>query len=115
MNTYWWSQRKQKNVLFVKYEEMHQDLSSVILKVSKFLGWPVPDGKLADIVLQCSFDSMKSNRKVNFSEHPLMNIESYPFMRKGIVGDWIHYFTKTQTEKFDELYEQKILAFSLSI
>ncbi|XP_071957083.1 sulfotransferase 1A3-like isoform X4 [Antedon mediterranea] len=81
MNLYWWNRRNDDNVLFLKYEDMKEDLGSVIVKISEFIGWPVPEGKLEEVVQHCSF---------------------------GLVGDWKNYFTVSQNEAFDKLYEEKM-------
>ncbi|XP_071955661.1 sulfotransferase 1A1-like [Antedon mediterranea] len=111
INLYWWSRRNDDNVLFIKYEDMQKDLSSVIVKVSEFFGWPIPDGKLDEIVNHCSFVSMKKNPKTNYSDSTTVGVNfkaSTPFMRKGKVGDWKNYFTVAQSEEFDKIYEEKM-------
>ncbi|XP_033124104.1 sulfotransferase 1C2-like isoform X2 [Anneissia japonica] len=108
MNSYWWSQRNDKNVLFVKYEDMKRNLSEVVEKVASFLGWTIPDGKLPELLQHCSFESMRSNNKVNSSEDPLIDTDKIPFMRKGTVGDWKNFFTVAQSEAFDQIYREKM-------
>ncbi|XP_033112812.1 sulfotransferase 1C4-like [Anneissia japonica] len=108
INTYWWSRRQDKNVLFLKYEDMQKDLTGGIMKISEFFGWPIPDGKLDEIVEHCTFSNMKSNPKTNYSDSPSLDVNSTPFMRKGKVGDWKNYFTVAQNEAFDKLYEEKM-------
>ncbi|XP_033121098.1 sulfotransferase family cytosolic 1B member 1-like, partial [Anneissia japonica] len=82
MNSYWWSQRNDKNVLFVKYEDVQRSLSDVVEKVASFLGWPITDKNLTELLKHCSFESMRSNKKVNYSEHPRMDTKEITFMRK---------------------------------
>ncbi|XP_033124061.1 sulfotransferase 1C2A-like [Anneissia japonica] len=108
MNSYWWSQRNHKNVLFVKYEDMHRNLSDVAKKVASFLGWTITNKDLPELLKHCSFESMKSNKKVNYTENPRMDTKNVPFMRKGKVGDWKNHFTVAQSEAFDELYREKM-------
>ncbi|XP_071957078.1 sulfotransferase 1C3-like [Antedon mediterranea] len=109
MNLYWWNRRHDENVLFVKYEDMKKDLGGVITKVSEFFGWPIPDGKLKEVVQHCKFSSMKKNPKTNYEK--ILQYSRNPafrFMRKGQVGDWKNYFTVSQSEAFDVLYEEKM-------
>ncbi|XP_071957080.1 sulfotransferase 1A3-like isoform X2 [Antedon mediterranea] len=109
MNLYWWNRRNDDNVLFLKYEDMKEDLASAIVKISEFLGWPVPEGKLEDVVKHCSFGQMKTNPILYWhTESAILDDSKSPFMRKGLVGDWKNYFTVSQNEAFDKLYEEKM-------
>ncbi|XP_071955664.1 sulfotransferase 1C2-like [Antedon mediterranea] len=108
VNKYWWSRRNDDNVLFLKYEDMHKDLPTAIVKVSEFFGWPIPDGKLDEVVNHCTFGSMKKNPKTNYSDSASLDVKSTPFMRKGKIGDWKNYFTVAQSEEFDKIYEEKM-------
>ncbi|XP_033123985.1 cytosolic sulfotransferase 3-like [Anneissia japonica] len=78
MNSYWWSQRNDKNVLFVKYEDMQRSLSDVVEKVASFLGWPITDKNLPEL------------------------------LKHWRVGDWKNHFTVAESEAFDELYREKM-------
>ncbi|XP_071957089.1 sulfotransferase 1C4-like [Antedon mediterranea] len=108
MNLYWWNRRNDDNVLFLKYEDMKEDLASAIVKISEFLGWPVPEGKLEEVVKHCSFGSMKNNPKINRTNSKIIDVSISPFVRKGLVGDWKNYFTVNQSEALDKLLEEKM-------
>ena len=47
------------NVCFITYEEMKNDLASVIRKVGAFLGYPVSEQNIPSLVDHLSFDKMK--------------------------------------------------------
>ncbi|XP_077998706.1 sulfotransferase 1E1-like [Glandiceps talaboti] len=84
------------NVLHVTYEEMKADIAAAIRKIAEFLGRPLKEEKIQQVVETTSFDSMKSaGTKVAQSQ------EVKNFMRKGIIGDWKSYFTVAQNEYFD--------------
>ena len=60
--------RHLENVCFITYEEMKNDLASVIRKVSAFLTHPVAEENIPSLVDHLSFDKMKKNKSVNKQE-----------------------------------------------
>ena len=64
----YWNMRHLENVCFITYEEMKNDLASVIQKVSTFLTRPVAEEKIPSLVDHLSFDKMKQNKSVNKQE-----------------------------------------------
>ena len=99
------------NILYLKYEDMHADLSGNVKKIADFLGIHLEDSIVKKIVDLTTFDVMKMNPSANYSwrEADGRTAGSEPFMRKGIVGDWRNHFTQKQSERFDSMYE-KIMA-----
>jgi hypothetical protein len=100
-----WLQHKDKpNVMLVKYEDMHHKMSDVINDVSTFLGKSLSKPVTADVIQHLTFDSMRQNDMVNFSNDAVFNVDISPFMRKGKVGDWKNYFSEEQSSFVDKLY-----------
>ena len=66
--TEYWNERHLENVCFITYEEMKNDLASVIRKVSTFLSRPVAEENIPSLVDHLSFDKMKKNKSVNKQE-----------------------------------------------
>lgn len=97
-----------KNVLFLKYEEMKKDLKVEVNKIADFLQEPLNQSQVDSICSHCQFESMKGNRMVNRDGIWLFNQTISNFMRKGTVGDWKNYFTVAQNEVFDSLYKSKM-------
>lgn len=102
----YWNMRNDDNVLFIRYEEMKEDLSSVVKKVCKFLSVDLTSEEVAKLVSHLSFSSMSTNKAVN--NESLLCAEnkgqekSIKFMRKGQVGDWKNHLTKEQQDAFKE-------------
>ncbi|MCY1021306.1 sulfotransferase domain-containing protein [Pyxidicoccus sp. MSG2] len=57
----WMPHRNDANVLWVRYEDMKQDLEGQARRVAAFLGIPVPEERLADILEKCSFAYMRQH------------------------------------------------------
>ncbi|XP_049841721.1 luciferin sulfotransferase-like [Schistocerca gregaria] len=92
-----WNMRQEPHVLFYSYEEMKEDLATVVRRMAAFLGKPIAEEMVAKLVDHLSFDSMRDNPAVNNSsavehirkEHQLEPAASTgrSFMRRGVVGE----------------------------
>ncbi|KFM74422.1 Sulfotransferase family cytosolic 1B member 1, partial [Stegodyphus mimosarum] len=94
------------NVFFISYEELKLDLKSMVYRLCEFLEQSLEDEAIDSIVEHCTFESMKTNNMVNREVVPipdLFDMSKSKFMRKGIIGDWKNYFTKEQSEAFDQM------------
>ncbi|KAM4631693.1 sulfotransferase 1 family member D1-like [Discoglossus pictus] len=112
----WWQLRKQRNVLYLLYEDMLEDPKREIQKVMKFLEKDLPDEVLEKINQVTSFKVMKENKLSNYSTIPthVMDHSISPFMRKGVCGDWKNHLTVAQNELFDEYYQREMADSDLS-
>ena len=100
-----------KNIIFVKYEDMKKDLKSSIEAMCTFLECKsyTDDGK-AQLEQHLSFKNFKQSPTLNKQTHVQMcedvgysnQDEGAVFVRKGIVGDWLNYFSDELSEKFQE-------------
>ncbi|KAL2088469.1 hypothetical protein ACEWY4_015368 [Coilia grayii] len=82
-----WTDAKEdiKNLFFITYEEMKEDLQGTIKRVSTFLQCPLVEEEITRTEEQCSFSKMKNNPMVNYTLVPveILNHSSGKFMRKG--------------------------------
>ncbi|XP_050537286.1 luciferin sulfotransferase-like [Daktulosphaira vitifoliae] len=109
-----WNCRDQDNLLFLKYEDMKQDLRSVIHQTAKFLGKNLADDQVLPLEDHLSFESMKKNRAVNYE--PVVEINKTfklidadgSFMRSGTVGGGRENMPQEFLKLFDE-WENKCL------
>ncbi|KAM5151710.1 sulfotransferase 1B1-like [Mantella aurantiaca] len=81
----WWNLRRQKNILYVFYEDMIEDPSREIRKVVEFLGKDISEEAAERICQHTSFKAMKENPLTNYTDIPssIMDQSISPFMRKG--------------------------------
>ncbi|XP_041535301.1 sulfotransferase 6B1-like [Microtus oregoni] len=108
----WEKHKNDKNVLFLFYEEMKKDFVKSLNKITDFLGFDVNDSDISKIARNTSFSEMKSNAvKENCDpNHTICALTSDRNLvfRKGVVGDWINYFTPKQRSAFDKLFTEKM-------
>ncbi|EFO21278.1 sulfotransferase domain-containing protein [Loa loa] len=107
----WLPHIKDKNVLFLKYEDMCADLPQAVMRIGEFLGGKaakhIRDKTiLSQIVANSTIKSMKKDQWRWFPEN---NLRQNIFIRKGGSGDWKNYFTHDQSIRLDAMY-QKYLA-----
>ncbi|KAL9974593.1 hypothetical protein ACROYT_G011646 [Oculina patagonica] len=95
----WWKHKDERNVLFLKYEDLQKDLLSHVRMIANFLNKPLPDDLISRIAKQCTFSGMKKNAATYAI--PTKDGES-SMLRKGVVGDWENYFTPELNERFEK-------------
>ena len=113
----WWEHRNDKNVLFLKYEDMKRDIRSCIIRISSFLNHELLDEEIESVIEKSSFSSMKKNPTTNyewmFKER--INPEGTPFVRNGVVGGWKEHFSAKQSAELDTVYYQKFKQVGLEL
>ncbi|KAJ3622162.1 hypothetical protein MTP99_002687 [Tenebrio molitor] len=97
----YWKMRNDSNFLFLKYEEMKNDLSEVISQVSGFLERPLTDDQMNMLTQHLSFKSMKKNPAVNYEEF-YESGTGQNFIRKGIVGDHKNIMLSDMIKRFED-------------
>ncbi|KAL7150674.1 hypothetical protein ABFS83_05G130100 [Erythranthe nasuta] len=100
-----------RKVLFLKYEELKEDIFSSVKKIAEFSGCPFSldeeeRGVVEEISRVCSFENLK-NLEVNKSGYILGVLKNSSFFRKGEVGDWTNYMTSAMAERMKKLVDSK--------
>ena len=93
----WWSHRNEKNVLFLKYEDLKKDLPKGIELISEFLGCDLDQNTVHKITTMTSFEALK-NSEIG-QERPHM-------FRKGAIGDWIGQLSAEESATMDARYAE---------
>ncbi|XP_022102499.1 bile salt sulfotransferase-like [Acanthaster planci] len=141
---FWKKHRYDKNFLFLKFEDMKQDIKGAVIQIADFLGKPLSEESINRVIECSSLESMKrrfntsaSNPqlvKESPSPGPEINVDRTPpgtmttkeilakyslgaagIIRKGIIGDWKSKLTVAQNEAFDALYREKMVGSGLKI
>ena len=102
----WYKRKDDENVLFITYESMKADSYRSIMTIADFLEVEsFKNKKMIDsIIKHSSFEVMQKNQTRWAS---LRSDTVEPFIRKGIVGDWVNYFTPKQTRRLLEKFFYK--------
>lgn len=122
----WWDRRSQPNVFFTTYEAMQQDARQIILQVARFLSGKTRDYEalllqddervLRKVLTNTSFGQMKINIPVvikraideSCGDSSIDTGVKVDFFRKGVVGDWVNYFSEEQILRLKERQTEKV-------
>ncbi|KAK9155656.1 hypothetical protein Sjap_003136 [Stephania japonica] len=105
------SLERPEKVLFMKFEEMKEDVKYQVKRLARHLGCPFSneeesEGVVENIIKLCSFKNLK-NLEVNQSGKTWI-IDNKHFFRKGEVGDWMNHLTPQMAEQVDRITEEKL-------
>ena len=99
----WWTHKDDENVLFLKYEDMKENLPATVTQIAEFIGHSIEQSVIDKIADQTTFEKMRVNPGTNYGWATHRRDPTAPsFMRKGVVGDWTNYFTPEQSAQMDE-------------
>ncbi len=86
----WWPYHSDPNVLWLRYEDMKNDLPHVIERILRFLGWSLTVEQRIRVLEYCSFPWMKANAhkftRLSDMQRPIFKPGG--FIRKGQIGDY---------------------------
>jgi hypothetical protein len=95
-----------KNVLFLTYEDLVNDLGGSLHQIAAFCGCDIKAERYSAILERCNFAFMKQHEpKFEYITEVLWEKGQMQgeFLRQGRVGSWKIEFTKEQESLFDEL------------
>jgi hypothetical protein len=81
---------------------MKADESGTVQKIASFLKTPVSKDRAVEIAELTTFNKMKKDPTANFQWTKMLCNKGFDFIRKGVVGDYLNYFTEEQMERLRE-------------
>ena len=104
----WWqASQKDKNILFMKYEDMKLDHAGNVAKLASFMDLQVDLQVIETVVTLSSLKSMTSNETTNFDWIP-QRADVPKHFRKGEIGDWRNHFSAEQSQQMEALLMKKL-------
>ncbi|KAL3856332.1 hypothetical protein ACJMK2_011101 [Sinanodonta woodiana] len=95
-------------VLNMKYEELKMNQHQEIKRLAQFLEIEASDSLVDEIISKCEISKMRAVRGgASTGGQPLM-------YRKGAVSEWKDWFSVTDNEVFDKVYEEQMAGSSLT-
>lgn len=100
-----WNNRHHENVHFVFYEELKLDQENALKKLANFLGNPLKEEDLPQLMEHISFENIKKNDGINIKFNSAE--KGVEFIRRGKVGGNPE-MTKDMSKKFDQWAERNL-------
>ncbi|KAJ4720422.1 Sulfotransferase [Melia azedarach] len=112
------SLKRPDKVLFLKYEDLKEDIVSNLKNLASFLGVPFSveeetGGVIQEIAKLCSFEEMKK-LEVNKTGRSIKNFENKYLFRRGEGGDWVNYFSSSMVKQLSQIMDQNLGGSGLS-
>ena len=112
------SLERPEKVLFLKYEDMKEDIVSQVKRLAEFVGFPFSEeeesnGVAEQIMELCSLSNLKE-LEVNKHGQIRPNFHNKLFFRKGEVGDWANHLSASMVERVDEVIQKNLRGSGLS-
>ncbi|XP_063409824.1 sulfotransferase 1B1-like [Mytilus trossulus] len=100
------TKNKSNKIFSVMYEDLLSDPKKHITDLANFLEVPYTDEFINDIVIKCSFKNLKDH-KLDVCSIIDTDKKSTLF-RKGLIGDWKNWFTVSQNEIMEAIYNKEM-------
>ncbi|XP_053373343.1 amine sulfotransferase-like [Mercenaria mercenaria] len=106
----YWERRDEKNVLFVRYEDVIKDKPAAIRRIAEFLGRKLTEEDIQRITEHCQVENMRENPMVNFDYfRDIKTVNDHAkgrFINTGRSGNWQDILTTEQSRKVDRLIQE---------
>ncbi|GJN21865.1 hypothetical protein PR202_gb09386 [Eleusine coracana subsp. coracana] len=123
MAEYWRaSVERPEEVMFLRYEDLKLDGAGTVARLAAFLGCPFSDEEAARgvpeaVVALCSMDRLRNVHANRGGVHGVgfSVFNNSAFFRKGEVGDWKDHMTPEMARRLDNVVEEKLRGYGISL
>ena len=85
----------------MSFEDIKKDPKAHIIKIAKFIGYDLSNKAIDLIVERTSAEAVSPRFVEMFKDMPSRDAKRSSFVGKDIVGDWVNYFSKEQSDYAD--------------
>jgi hypothetical protein len=107
----WWAHRTDPNVLFLRYEDLVNDLAGSLRRIADFCDLEVAPERFPGIVERCRFAFMKEHES---QFDPLLGMlwergaRANAHLRNGQAGGWKEHLSPEQAARFDRAFGRRL-------
>ncbi len=102
----WLENRKQFNILYIRYEDLIESKEKTIKIIAEFLNLTLTPEIMTRILERSSFEFMKQHED-KFGEQPVERVYNQ-FIRKGKKGEGEEYLNEQQKKFFQEQFDKQL-------
>ncbi|XVF30718.1 hypothetical protein REPUB_Repub16aG0082600 [Reevesia pubescens] len=107
------SQENPNKILFLKYEDLKENIYFYIKKLAEFLGVPFSreeeiQGVVEEIERFCSFENLKELEVNKRGKQVGFGLSNNDFFRKAEVGGWSNYLTSSMVDRLEKLVRENL-------
>lgn len=99
---------KGENILFVTYEDMKKDMSSVIKSIANHIGHEVNEKVTADVVANTTVEAMRRNYVETAKSQDDNSANLSIFINKGTAGKWKTDFSDETWKKLNAAFKERV-------
>lgn len=97
-----------ENILFVTYEDMKKDLTTVIKSIASHIGHEINDEVLLKVVANSGVEAMKRNYQEASKSQENENVHLSNFINKGVAGKWKTDFSEDKFKKLNDTFKERV-------